>query len=293
MLMVALVLGIASFALMLAFMSSRGGDNKAIEEQLAGPGSESVLVATRDIKVGEKITSDMFVPKTIPAGGLLDGRISDPTAVLDKVASAPIFTGEQLTSVKVTSYDGQNSLAFKVPQGMRALSLTVPHEAWITGGLPQPGDRIDVLGLTVLSKTDPLTGQERPDLTAGYIAQDIEVLAVAQTMVQSVKNIDQAKTPVAAGSATPGASVTATPSTTVTAGGNTNDGQALATGDTFEKAISITLALTPEDAAKVAIIDSMDDNVGQYRIVVRQKGDDTPMTGTKTWTLDDVFAKSR
>jgi Flp pilus assembly protein CpaB len=146
----------------------------------------------------------------------------------------------------------------------------VPHEGWIAGGLPQPGDRIDVLGITVLTTTDPLTGQEKPDLLAGYIAQDVQVLAIAQTLVKTVPKVN------ADGTAAEG-----------------SDSQVVIgeDGTTYETAISLTLALPPDLVAKVALIDAMEDDMGQYRIVVRQKGDADPISGKTTFSYQDIFAR--
>lgn len=277
--MLAAVFGILSALLMFAFLSSRGSSD---EKSVSGGGpAESVVVATRNVSAGEKITADMLEPRSLPVATLLTGHIlgKDSTSLVGKVATAPIFQGEQVLTAKVTTYEGQNSIAWKIPDGLRALSLRVPHEAWIVAGLPQPGDRVDVIGITTLKRTDPLTGQEKPDVVAGYIAQDVEVLAIAQSLVKTIPNTD-AKTTAASGA---GSTTTGTTSQ-VTPSGSPDD-----KADTFEKSISITLALTPELAAKVALLTAAKDDVAQYRIVSRQKGDTEPLSGTIIWTWDDIF----
>lgn len=277
MLMLAAVFGILAAVLMFAFLKGRGGSNENVlnEALKAGGASESVVVVARDIQPGEQITADMLTTKPIPVTALLSGRIKDVEEIEGKVATAPLFAGEQVIEAKVTTYAGQNTLAFKVPAGLRSLSLEVPHEAWIAGGLVQPGDRVDILGITVLAKTDPLTGEEKPNVVSGYLVQDAEVLAVSQKIVKSIPNLDlRVKNPQAAGTAGAAVAPVASP------GDKT---------DSFEKAISVTLALTPEQAAKVALIDAMKDDAGQYRILVRQKGDTNKVTGTQAWTLDETI----
>jgi len=283
--MLALVFGILSAALMFAFLNAKSGDDGLDEQLGATAGAESVVVLTRDVAAGEKITSDMLTTRTIPGGALLPGRVVEMDQVIGKVATTPLFAGEQVIDAKVTTYEGQNTLAFKVPAGMRALSLQVPHEAWITGGLPQPGDRVDIMGITTLMKTDPLTGEEKPDVVAGMIAQDIEVLAVSQTLVKKLVNTDVQAGPEGSGD----------PSSTAAAGADNVIAASAPVGnpgedaDTYQGAISITLALPPDQAAKVAIIDAMEDSQGQYRILVRQKGDSAPIDGQQVWSLDEVF----
>lgn len=278
-LLLACAFGLLSALLVFAFLNSRG-DSKDIDGQIfAGDGAETVVVLTRDVAVGEKITSDMLATRTIPATALLPGRVKDSelSTLVGKVATAPMFAGEQVIDAKVTTYVGQDTLAYKVPQGMRAISLQVPHEAWIAAGLPQPGDRVDILGITTLSKVDPLTGEEKPNVVAGYIAQDVEVLAVAQTVVKTVPKVDGA-------SGSEGGAGTGSPASSATSSGAVKQESA-----TYEKAVSITLALPPDLAAKVALIDAMRDDVGQYRILPRQKGDADPITGKQVWTYDDLF----
>lgn len=268
--------------LMFAFLSSRGGDDGISEQLASGEGAETVVVLSRNVNVGERITSDMLATKTMPAVALLDGHYkdSDAQSLVGQVAVAPLYAGEQILSSKVSTYEGQNTLTWKVPAGMRALSLMVPHEAWIAGGLPQPGDRVDVLGITTFLSTDPLTGEQKPDLVAGYIAQDVEVLAVAQTVVKTVPKIDTKKDSTTSGATTSGAV-------------STNPAAQAVSPDqeeaTYEKAISITLALPPDLVAKVALIDAMEDDAGQWRILPRQKGDSDPISGKVTFSYEDIF----
>jgi hypothetical protein len=88
----------------------------------------------------------------------------------------------------------------------------------------------------------------------------------------------------------------ADPDATPVAGSTTGDSASFRPLDdtsTYETAISITLALTPDAAAKVAIIDAMKDDAGQYRIMPRQQGDHEAIEGQVTWTLEDVFDLTR
>jgi Flp pilus assembly protein CpaB len=263
--------------LMFAFLNSRGGGDDISDELNSGQGAESVVVLTRNVNVGEKITADMLGTKSVPAVALIDGwvKADEATSLVGQVAVAPLYAGEQVIGSKVSTYEGQDTLAWKVPTGMRALSLTVPHEAWIAAGLPQPGDRVDVLGITAFVVVDPLTGSERPDLIAGYIAQDVQVLAAAQTVVRTVPKVKTNPD----GTTVPEATDAAAPA------------PAVADGDTgsFEKAVSITLALPPDLAAKIALIDAMEDDQGQYRILPRQRGDVDPISGKNTFKFDDIF----
>jgi Flp pilus assembly protein CpaB len=278
-LLLAAVFGVLSALLMFAFLNSKGGDDGVQEALDSGAGAETVVVLTKNVNVGDKITSDMLGTKTIPAAGIVEGyfKDSDMSTLVGKVATAPMYSGEQVLAAKVTTYEGQDTATWKVPEGMRGLSLQVPHEAWIAAGLPQPGDRVDVLGITTLMKVDPLTGEEKPDVIAGFVAQDVLVLAIAQSVVRTVPKIDADAKTSGDGSST---------------GTGIEQSQAVSPDQeatTYEKSMSVTLALPPDLAAKVALLDAMEDDTGQYRLLVRQKGDTAPVQGKQIYSYEDVF----
>ena len=279
MLLLAAVFGVLSALLMFAFLNSKGGGDGVQEALDSGAGAETVVVLTKNVNVGDKITSDMLGTKTIPAAGIVEGyfKDSDMASLVGKVATAPMYSGEQVLAAKVTTYEGQDTATWKVPEGMRGLSLQVPHEAWIAVGLPQPGDRVDVLGITTLMKVDPLTGEEKPDVIAGFVAQDVLVLAIAQSVVRTIPKIDADAKTSGDGSTT---------------GSGIQQSQAVSPDQestTYEESMSVTLALPPDLAAKVALLDAMKDDVGQYRLLVRQKGDAAPVQGKQIYSYEDVF----
>lgn len=285
-LLLAAAFGVLSALLMFAFLNSRGGDSGTANQGFDfGAGAESVVVVTQDIQVGETITAQMLGVKTVPSASLLLGFYPDTSlnSLVGKVATAPMYTGEQVIEPKVTTYEGQDTATWKVPEGMRGLSLQVPHESWIAAGLPQPGDRVDILGLATLLSVDPLTGEQRPDVIAAYIAQDVEILAISQSLVRTVPKIDQDPAAVITGDGT-----TADPAG---APASNTGSRAIAPGDgdTYESAISITLALPPDLAAKIALLDAMPDDIAQYRVLLRQKGDAEPVAGQDVFSWEDVF----
>ncbi len=269
-LMLAVIFGLLSAVLMFAFLRSQGGGSGTeglFDDSLQ---AQSVVVASRDIAPGERITSDMLTVKTLPGSAVLPGVYESPATLEGQVATTLIIAGEQMIPQKITTFEGQNSLSFKVPDGLRAVTLMVPHEAWIVGGHAQPGDRVDFVAITTLVTVDPLTGQEKIDFITGIIAENIEVLAAAQTTILRVANPGASDD----GTGIPGPSIS---------------GGVVEEAGTFETSISLTLALTPELAAKVALIDAMRDDDGQYRLILRQKGDETVIGGRPVWTIAEIF----
>lgn len=283
--MLAVLFGLLSAVLVFAFLSGQGGGESADEALSPSEGAESVVVMARNINVGEKITADMLTTRTLPKGLVLEGGAANAEELVGKVATTPLFAGEQVLMVKVTSFSGQNTIAYKVPDGMRAISIQVPHEAWIAAGLIQPGDRVDVLAILTLTEVDPLTGEEKPKITGAVIAEDVEILAMSQVLVKTVPNLDAKNS---AGGAEAGATGQAVGAPATSA--PVSSGDPLKDAETYEKAISVTLALPPELAAGMAIVDAIKDDVAQYRLMPRQKGDNSKLSGASSWSLDDVLA---
>ncbi len=286
-LLLAALFGLLSAGLMFAFLSTRGGD-ESVEETLRDAGEvETMVVMARDVAFGETITSDMLTEEPVPVRAILPSAYQNRADVEGLVAAAPLFAGEQVLPGKVTSTADQDTLAFKVPEGMRALSLEVPHEAWVNAGLPQPGDRVDVLALTAMLAEDPLTGDNVPEVRSRLMVQDVEVLALAQSLVDYFPETELTREDDDEDGELGGEASTAT-------NGDGEDGarQAFRATDgsqTYEESVSVTLALLPEDAAKLALLDALDDEAGQYRILTRHQSDREIIGDQSNWTLEDLF----
>lgn len=269
-LLVAVLAGVLAAALMLAYLNNQSKAPSTLDVATEGGEVAPVVVVKRDIPYGTKLTEEMLEVRALPVAALLSGAISDPRQVVGKVTTAPLVAGEQIVPSKVSAYSGQDTLSYRVPAGRRAVSLQVPHEAWATAGLAQPGDYVDVLAVVKVVTVDPQSQKEVEAWQARIVAANVPVLAVAQSLVKVVPKVDEqgnlASDPV---------------------GGYRPTG-----GETFEKAISITLGLTPEEAAAVAIVDAMNDSDAQFRILVRQTGDTTAAPGT-LWDLDDFLGGRR
>ncbi|MCE7928491.1 MAG: Flp pilus assembly protein CpaB, partial [Chloroflexi bacterium CFX7] len=127
-LMLAAVFGLLSAVLVFAFLSGQGGGDSADRALSPSDGAESVVVVSRNVNVGEKISADMLTTRTLPKSLVLAGGAAKAEDLVGKVATTPLFAGEQVLLAKVTSFEGQNTVAYKVPDGMRAISVQVPHE---------------------------------------------------------------------------------------------------------------------------------------------------------------------
>lgn len=123
--------------------------------------TEKVLVARTLIERGSPADAiaeeNMYEIAAVEKADIDDGALSDPDSLKDKVSSATIYPGEQLTE---TDFRGQSdSLGDQIRGRERAISLPfTPHGA-LAGDL-ESGDRVDVIGLFRLDPED--AGRDRP-----------------------------------------------------------------------------------------------------------------------------------
>ncbi len=141
-----------------------------------------VLVAATDIPVRTEVTPQMLAVKQVPADARHPKALTAVEQAAGKVASLPISAGEQVLSTKFFTRAEDSGLAFRVPPGRRAVSVGV-SELISSGGLINPGDFVDVIGIF----SNQSDGAASPDGAAGQdvatvVLQNIEVLAVAQSI---------------------------------------------------------------------------------------------------------------
>jgi pilus assembly protein CpaB len=191
----------------------------------------------------------------------------DTADVVGQVTRFPITANEQVLSNKIVPLSGTTSVAakslsFVVPAGMRAIAITT-KEVTNAGGLLLPGDYVDVLVVyDIVFQNDPANpaSHEKEDsFLVDTLFQRVEVLAVSQSVVDTVP--DAQSTPSSG-------------STTV----RNSEGKAQ------PDAVTVTLALSPEDAAKLYLASEN----GRIRFTVRNYTDSeqkplTPVFETDLW----------
>lgn len=156
-------------------------------------GGKIVVVASADIKAGNKISEKELAIETVPDQYVLEGSASKIMDVAGKIAGVDIKKGEQITSNKAISPgDSGAGLAYQIPAGKRAISFRISDESSLDGNL-KPGNRVDVAisMLTVApgSSVKLKVGQEA-DLEAitgfmsKYLVENVEVLYVGADTIE-------------------------------------------------------------------------------------------------------------
>lgn len=144
-----LLLAIAIVAGGLAAFFATRGEAPTENVDLAEAPSTQVLVATRSIGIGERLTPAHVQWQDWPEGAvrpeyLTSDRVPDaPSQMAGTVARFEIFVGEPIRDAKLVRTD-QGYLSAVITPGMRAVSVAVTAVSG-AGGFIVPNDRVDIV----------------------------------------------------------------------------------------------------------------------------------------------------
>lgn len=138
-------------------------------QQAAGEKS-SVLVATRDLELGQAITAQMLQPIAWPAGSQPEGSFNDAKLLEGRVVRAGIYKGEPVLEPKLAPEGTKAGLDSVIKPGHRAITVKVNEVVGVAGFLA-PGSYVDLL----VNIND-----DREKSISRVVLERIMVLAVAQ-----------------------------------------------------------------------------------------------------------------
>ena len=223
----AVALALLAAVLVFASLNTFGGDDGG--SSVLGA-TQDVVVAAQDIKAGTKITSEMVAISTFPKNAVIADVISDKAVVVGLTARYPLTAGDQISPIKLGQTESNRTFSDVIPEGKRAVSVDVVEKTSV-GGLIIAGDHVDVI---VIGKSTAASGGQ--DVPVSFtLLQDVEVLSVAQTTQEPVARLDKDGNPIQTDTAA--GSISTRPDDT----------------DANPKAKSVTLAVSPEDAARLAL----------------------------------------
>jgi pilus assembly protein CpaB len=237
--MAAAILGLLAAYLSWNFVQRAGQTSRSV-------GLVPVIVASQDVPVRTQITPAMLTVKQVPADARHEKAFTGLEQLDGKVTNLPISAGEQVLSTKFFARKEDSGLAFRIAPGKRAVSVNV-NEVISTGGLIVPGDFVDIIAVFLNSNTGSASAGQGTASTesAGMVLQNIEVLAIAQS-IQTVG---------------------ADPTGAAAVAGNVTGSRA----DTRQEAVArpgartATLAVTPEEAQKLILAEER----GKIRLALR------------------------
>jgi pilus assembly protein CpaB len=269
-LLLALLLASVSAVLAYLLISSRPVDVPVVV-QAPLPSGEPVLIGARPIASGEPLTADNIEIAYVAPEAKGARVLTESAQAIGKIAMVDIPKGEQIlagsVSTTASSAPAADTFAQDVPVGMRAVAIALEETVGV-GGFVRPGDRVDVIASYELipPKSEAPASQaleaigglidqdlggesEDPFAVAELIVQDVEVLAVGQ----SLGGLETAAPPPAAAADAPAAQSPAGPTPNPTA-------------------MSVSLLVDPTQALRLLLAVESD---GTFRLLLRAPGDAT------------------
>lgn len=151
----------------------------------------NVVVAAADIPANTTITGEMVTISELPTQAVLQNAVKDTSLVVGSVLNTPAVKGEQIISNRLikTGKAGNQTLAYTITSGMRAITISVDNTKGISG-LIKPGDSIDLIaqfqvdGKTATGNASQ-AGKAVP--VSKIFMQKLKVLATDQNMSSDAK----------------------------------------------------------------------------------------------------------
>jgi pilus assembly protein CpaB len=140
-----------------------------------------VVVAAMDIPLATALRAEALRAVDWPAASRPDAAVSDPAALVGRVATANLAKGEAILEVKLASSEAGSGLAALLPSGMRAMSVRVDDIVGVAGFV-HPGDHVDVIATMRAAE-----GSNQPPVSK-IVLQGIRVLAVGKDVSHAGKN---------------------------------------------------------------------------------------------------------
>ena len=151
-----------------------------------------VLVASRDLLVGELISPDDFAWAPWPEQNIIAGyktEEADADAINElsgSVVRIPIYAEEPILPQKLVMKGETGFMAALLTPGMRAISVEISTES-ASGGFILPDDRVDVILTYEVQETRSRAMIPRP--VTETILQNVRVLAIDQVFSQGESEV--------------------------------------------------------------------------------------------------------
>lgn len=150
-------------------------ETQATASAAGGVATVAVLVASRDIPLGQPIEPHLVTTQSWPVDAVPAGVFTDATLLLPDPGEEPrralraIAQGELFTQARVSDWGEKVTIAQTLGANTRAMAISVDAQSSV-GGFVTPGDFVDVV----------LTQGGNEDLRTVTILQKIRVLGVDQ-----------------------------------------------------------------------------------------------------------------
>ncbi|HLI81324.1 MAG TPA: Flp pilus assembly protein CpaB, partial [Candidatus Binataceae bacterium] len=148
--------------------------NREAEVKVARAQSQDIVVAARDVHLGEKLTAADVKMVHWARDSVPQGAFTDPSMIGNSFVGDELVTGQPVTQRNVIPADKvPGVMPMIIPPGMRAMSVAVDEVGDISGFV-KPRTHVDVL--VAVSGTGPDNNRAYSKI----VLQNVEVIAVAQ-----------------------------------------------------------------------------------------------------------------
>ena len=132
----------------------------------------NVVVAKKEIPLGEKITAEHLALTAIPNGAAPEGVFRKMDELVGRVAITPIGVREPITNMKLAPSGVGAGLSAVIPEGYRAMTVKVDDVVGVSGFI-MPGSFVDVVAIIV----PPGQQSDGRGPVSMIVLQNIKVLA--------------------------------------------------------------------------------------------------------------------
>lgn len=161
--------------------------NREAQVQVALAQTEDIVVAARDVHLGEKLTGDDVKLARWSRQSVPEGAFTDASMVGNSYARNEIVAGQPLVGHNLIQGDKiPGVMPMIIPAGMRAMSVAV-NEVGDISGFVKPHTHVDVL--VAISGT----GADNNKPYSKIVLQNIEVIAVEQQIDKGKDEAEVAK----------------------------------------------------------------------------------------------------
>ena len=140
-LLIGIFLALVAFVLIVLLLSG-GGTGTGTAVPSASPATTQIVVAAKDIALGDKIVADQVGLKEIPVESRPATAYGDTSLVIGQIARKSVTAGQAVTSTILTDSGGIGDL--EVPKGFVAMSVQVDQTTGV-GTIIKSGDFVDVI----------------------------------------------------------------------------------------------------------------------------------------------------
>jgi len=165
--------------------SLSAGRRPEVAKDAADQTPVQILIAARALPAMTIIDADAISTKTVAQSQVPEDHLVDPVQVLGKVLAMPVVEGQPMTKSCLVTDGAGPQLASVLPEGMRAVSLSLPDWSGLAG-LLYPGSLVDVI-VTLKIHSKQRHGTEAVSTT---LLQNIQVLATEDQSVVSAEKAD-------------------------------------------------------------------------------------------------------